>query len=47
MTDPTSRAVASVAIAAGFALIAFAHPPVAVMAVLGLVGSIYLIWEKR
>ena len=45
MTNPTSRAVASVAIAAGCGAIAFASPVVAGGALIALVFGLYFIWE--
>lgn len=45
MTNPSARAVASVAVCAAGVLIAFASPAFAIFAVLGMVAAVYLIWE--
>lgn len=44
MTDPTARAVSSIAVAAASCGIAFASPMLAAMAVTGMIIGIYLIW---
>lgn len=47
MTHPTARAIASVAIAAAATLISFAAPPVASLAIIGLVLGLYAIWKPN
>lgn len=45
MTDPTARAIASVACCAACTLIAFAAPVYGVLCVIGLIGGLYTIWS--
>jgi hypothetical protein len=45
MTNPTARAIATAAMGGSAALISFAAPSVAIMAVIGLVLGVYFIWE--
>jgi hypothetical protein len=44
MNPHTARAIGSIAAGTGCAAIGWAAPEAAVVAVLGLLGSIYLIW---
>jgi hypothetical protein len=45
MTDPIARAVATIAASSGCALIAWAAPGYAMLAVVGIVLSVYFIWD--
>lgn len=46
MTDPIARAVSTIAVAGAAAGIAFASPGYAPLAVMGLIGGIYFVWES-
>lgn len=47
MTNPTARAIASVAVSAAAAGITFAAPPIASLAIVGLVLGLYVIWKPN
>ena len=47
MTNPTARAVASVAASAACCGITFAAPPIASLAIVGLVLGLYVIWKPN
>jgi hypothetical protein len=44
VTNPTARAIASVACCAGCTLIAFAEPVYGVLCIIGMIGGLYAIW---
>jgi hypothetical protein len=45
MTNPTARAISSAAVAASACGIAFALPMCAPLALIGLIGGIFVIWQ--
>lgn len=45
MTNPTARAIASVAVSAAAVGISCAAPPVSSLAIIGLVLGLYAIWK--
>jgi hypothetical protein len=47
MTNPTARAIASVAASAAAAGISFAAPPDASLAIIGLVLGLLVIWKPN
>jgi hypothetical protein len=46
MTNPTARAISSVAVSAGCCGVAFAEPTYSVLAIAGMIAGIYTIWSK-
>ena len=44
MTNPTARAISTVAVSASCACIAFASPAFATLAVIGICSGVYVIW---
>jgi hypothetical protein len=45
MTNPTARAIASVACCAACCAIAFAEPVYGVLCIIGMIGGLYTIWS--